>query len=259
MRIKHSTLAGIAALALTGSLGVTTASAAVIGFNQASGAATGGSLSYGGTGGPLFGSAIRLADVALSGAAPPAGNDSSLFCQGCALNFATGLNRSEGAPAWTFDAVGSSFMVTGDVYERNNLGRPIGPPIVQGTLASGFFTGTSTAALSSVDLADDLVGVLLTFNGSGTDQKSNDLRNYFGLAETTEFSFATTLASLADNDFTANGGFTANITGASVSNGNTPVANDVPEPAGLGVFGLALALIGAGFGCRRVRKPAKRV
>jgi hypothetical protein len=242
IRIKTVAPKALAIIALTGAMS-TAASAAIINFDQNNAQLPRGTISYNGSGGPVFGSGIQFDGISLADATAPDGHQNSLFCQGCTLNFATGLNTSEGPSVWTFNSLGSSFTLTGDAFEEDAQGNPTGSPIAQGGLLTGFFTGTQTAIKSSSSSLP-----ILFFDGSGVDQKSTSLLRYFGLNGHSQSAFANTEFSLGTATFGNDGSFSSTVTAADLNNAVTPVP--VPEPSELGLFGLGVLFMGI-LGFRR--------
>jgi hypothetical protein len=178
----------------------------------------GGTVSYDGLGGAALGDTILLQSI--QGLGTPANDGVTLTCDGCALNFTTGANISEGPTLWNFGP-GGTVTVTGAVPA---LGLPAGT-----LLLSGSFSGTPNEIT-----AGDGFGL---FAALGTDVKNEDLAAFFGL-DPLGFTFATTNIQTATT-VGANGSFTGTVVNADLN--NTQAA--VPNPSALGLLGLGLLLI----------------
>jgi hypothetical protein len=218
----------IGAIAAVLALAASPVLAATITFDQA---LDSGTLTYNGTGGPLVGTGIGFQTITPSATDPPPFNaGTSLGCGGCMLNFTTGNNISEGPALWTF-AGGGTFTLTGTIPA---LGIVVPTVILEGT-----FTGNPLAFSA---------GGSLTFGGGGIDMKVPELALfYWGIVAPPPpndqiFMFSNTEITAVPT-FTGNGGFSAVITEADIS-------NRVPEPAS----GLLLLLgLGSLAAYRRAR------
>jgi hypothetical protein len=207
-------LAGLAIVGATTALAAT-ANAASLSFDE--GAATQiGTVSYDGIGGALVGTGLNFTSI--TGDGTPLNSGVSLVCDGCLLNFETGVNISEGPSVWEF-ASGGSFTVTGLAKTGG------GDVIANGILLQGSFTGTP--------LVSGAPGTAI-FTGFGVDEKHQGLLDFFGIT-TSDFEFATTEISLSTCTDVSVGGFDCAVQNADLE--NTSV---VPLPAAAWLFGSAL-------------------
>jgi hypothetical protein len=185
----------------------------------------GGTVVYGGAGGPLTGTAIDISFI--TGADVP--SPGVLTCD-CELDFTTGANTSEGPipPTWTF-AGGGTFVISGDAFDGATL------------VASGdLLTGTFTASPSPPTVTG--AGVLLLVNGFGVDTKDPDLLAHFGLSGSPAFSFAN--ADIALSPTLTTEAFSGTVVSATVVNQSVP-------DGGSTIAALGLALVGLGMLRRR--------
>jgi hypothetical protein len=122
----------------------------------------GGTVVYGGAGGPLTGTAIDI--TLITGADVP--TPGVLTCD-CELDFTTGASASEGPPIWTFDG-GGTFVISGDAIDGATT-------VASGDLLTGTFSVSPTAPTVTG------AGVLLVVTGFGVDVKDPALLAFFGL------------------------------------------------------------------------------
>lgn len=192
---------------------------------------SGGTLAYGGEGGPLTGSGIGFDEITAGGV--------TLVCVDCTLSFVTGANTSEG-PVYIWDG-GGSFVLTGSAVDPGGDGvlgggddvvvAPVGT-----TLLAGQFQGPVVGAPG---------GGGIIISGSGLDTKNFDLLIYLGLDPNQGFIFQNTEIASSGFNPGGNGGFNVTVTEADIT--NTPV----PEPGTLSL--LAAGLVGAALVRRRVK------
>jgi hypothetical protein len=209
----------------------TPATATLLTFDDAS--VHGGSLTYDGIGGALVGSDIpidRLLAIDVQ-------QNSGVFdVIGGELNFETGINNLEVNNIWAFDS-GGSFVITGTVVDANNH------TIANGDLLTGYFTGTPVIISS-----DDSGSPQFTFSGFGIDTKNSQLLAYFGLDDVTFKYAATNITAAATNGIDENGGFTATVAEADVT-------NSVPDASIMFLLGPSLLCLGM-IGRRKFRSES---
>ncbi|MES1924188.1 PEP-CTERM sorting domain-containing protein [Salinisphaera sp. T31B1] len=238
MQFKTIAVTSAAALAFGASL---SASAAVVNFDQSEAQSPEGSVSYDGNGGALVGSGISFGEISLNGATAPQGNQGTLTCSGCMIDFQTGNNLSEGTEnnIWTF-AGGGNLTLSGSAIDSN------GNEVASGNLFSGSFDGGADAApqLVTGNGQDSLTATL-----SGSDEFNADLARYFGLSEDTSFDFTNTVIALGNASFGADGSFDS----GQLQNADVTVESSqaVPEPSEMGMFAAGLALVIGALGFRR--------
>jgi hypothetical protein len=181
----------------------------------------GGTLSYGGADGvdPLVGTDI-IFDQVFGVNTTPSG---PLEIIGGKLNFETGPNLSEGALVYTFGA-GGSFELTGTVI------KPDLSVVASGVLLTGSFSSTSVVL--------GLGGPNGLFIGVGVDTKNPDLLAYYGITSTA-FKFANSEIGFSLSGLEADGGFTASIIDADLTN----IPDNGTTLALLGVSLLGIAAI----------------
>jgi hypothetical protein len=180
--------------------------------------ARGGTIVYGGAGGPAIGT-----DILIQGIVPidtPDNNGVALTCLGCTLSFTTGNNISEGPDLWTF-APGGSFQLTGSV--------PGAGIIAPAVLIDGTFSNVNPLQSSNGDIG--------LFFGAGVDVKHPLLAAFYGLGPD-GFAFTSTIVQAGTFSFDpATGAFSGtNNGGAFINNFAT-----VPNPAALLLLGAGLA------------------
>jgi hypothetical protein len=188
----------------------------------------GGTVSYDGLGGAALGDTILLQSI--QGLGTPLNDGMTLDCVGCALNFTTGANLTEGPTLWNFGP-GGTITVTGAVPA---LGIPAGT-----TLLSGTFSGTPNEITGG-----DGFGL---FAAVGTDSKDETLAAFFGL-DPTGFTFGTTNIQTATT-VGANGSFTGTVVNADLNNTQ---AAAVPSPMTGLLLGLGMLVLGLPSVRRRV-------
>jgi hypothetical protein len=134
-----------------------------------------------------------------------------------------------------------TFTLSGTVTDPNN-----GDAVVAtGVLLSGTFD-SATFILQNGGLGG-------TFTGDGSDEKNQDLLDFYGITAT-DFNFLNTDFSLTGCTTAAGGtpaltsDFTCSIANADLNNTGVPIA----EPATLGLFGIGL--LGLGFMLRRRKR-----
>jgi hypothetical protein len=200
----------------------------------------GGTISYGGAGGPVTATGVIFQQVI--GVETPLNPGVVLFCfpGNCELSFTTGPNITpEGPPIWTFDGGGSISMTGGLNTAADGSGMQIAPG---GTtlLTSGSFMGPETVLATAPNS--------LQFTGAGTDTKNTIFTGFYGVAN--PFTFVTTELSLGAATITPDtGAFTATVTDADFQNTDSPQIVPVP-PSGL-LVGLGLLLMGSTPALRR--------
>ena len=199
----------------------------------------GGTISYGGAGGPVTATGVIFEQVI--GVDTPLNPGVVLFCfpGNCELNFTTGTNSGEGPAIWTFNGGGTISMTGGLNTAADGSGTQILPG---GTtlVTSGSFDGPEVVLQTIVNS--------LQFTGAGTDTKNATLAGFYGLAN--PFAFVTTELSLGLADInTTTGAFTATVTDADFQ--NTSFLQIVPLPPSGLLVGLGLLLIGSTRALRR--------
>jgi hypothetical protein len=221
--MKHSV--AIVALGMMSLLPITAGAVPVLHFNDP--IARGGTIVYGGVGGPAIGT-----DILIQGIVPidtPDNDGVALTCLGCTLSFTTGNNISEGPDLWTF-AQGGSFQLTGSV--------PGAGIIAPAVLIDGTFANVNPIQNGS--------GESGLFTGGGVDVKNPLLAAFYGLSPD-GFAFASTIVQVGTFSFDpATGAFSGTSNGADINNFAT-----VANPA-------ALLLLGAGLAAAAARRRAAR-
>ena len=182
------------------------------------GTTPGGTVAYGGAGGPATGTDIIFTTI--TGLGTPANDGVTLTCVGCLLNFTTGNNITEGPNLWDFAGGGTITVVGGTA---GALVLPAGT-----TLLSGTFSGTPNEIFAAP---------LGLFAAGGFDVKNTALAAFFGL--TPDFIHATTSIQ-APLTVGADGSFSGPVTNADLNN-----LQIVPFPASLLLLGAGLLGIGA--------------
>jgi hypothetical protein len=195
----------------------TTAHAAILKFDDPT--LPGGTVTYDGAGGPAIGDDILLQSI--QGLGTPLNDGVTLACDGCLLDFTTGVNITEGPVLWNFSS-GGTITLTGAVPA---LGLPAGT-----LLLSGVFSGTPNEITSG-----DGFGL---FAAIGTDVKNETLATFFGL-NPLDFTFGTTNIQ-TDTTVGADGSFSGTVVNADLN--NTQAVAVVPNPSTLLLFGLGLLL-----------------
>jgi hypothetical protein len=180
--------------------------------------ARGGTIVYGGAGGPAIGTDILIQTIISFDT--PNNNGVTLMCLGCTLSFSTGNNISEGPDLWTF-AQGGSFQLTGSV--------PGAGLIAPAVLIDGTFSISNPLQSSNGDIG--------LFLGAGVDVKNPLLATFYGLGPD-GFAFGSTIVQAGTFSFDpATGAFSGtNNGGAFINNFAT-----VPNPAALLLLGEGLA------------------
>jgi hypothetical protein len=204
----------IVALGMMSLLPMTAGAEPVLQFNDP--IARGGTIVYGGAGGPAIGT-----DILIQGIVPidtPDNNDVALTCLGCTLSFTTGNNISEGPDLWTF-ALGGSFQLTGSV--------PGAGIIAPAVLIDGTFSDSNPLQSSNGDIG--------LFFGAGVDVKHPLLAAFYGLGPD-GFAFGSTIVQFGFSFDPATGAFSGTSIGANINNFAT-----VPNPAALLLLGAGLA------------------
>jgi hypothetical protein len=182
--------------------------------------ARGGTIVYGGAGGPAIGT-----DILIQAIVPiDTPNNVELTCVGCTLSFTTGNNISEGPDLWTF-AQGGSFQLTGSV--------PGAGIIAPALLIDGTFSDFNPVQSGSGDFGIGL------FTGGGVDAKNPLLAAFYGLGPD-GFVFGSTIVQVGTFSFDpATGAFSGTSNGADINNFAT--VPTVPNPAALLLLGAGLA------------------
>ena len=216
MKASNKICFAIMALAVAGLLGTTapTQASVILEFDDTNQA--GGTVEYDGAGGALVGTNIIFNQI--RGFGTPANDGQRLRIQGGRLNFESGPNTSEGPAQWTF-AGGGTFELTGTARLPNNQG---GAVIATGTLLSGSFSNAQVTQFGNVLFAI----------GTGTDEKNQDLLDYYGILSPSSFTFAQTEISFEDVTVGSDGSFSGTVSNADLVNTQTP------EPNSLLVWGL---------------------
>jgi hypothetical protein len=187
----------------------------------------GGTVSYDGAGGAAIGDNILFQSI--QGLGTPLNDGVTLVCDGCFLDFTTGVNLSEGPALWNFGP-GGLISLIGAVPA---LGLPAGT-----LLLSGFFDGTPNEIASGTD------GFGL-FAALGTDSKNPTLATFFGL-DPVGFTFATTSIQTAVT-VGANGSFAGTVVNADLNNTQAVV----PQAATGLLLTLGLLFLGIPSALRR--------
>lgn len=222
---RKQLLAAVLGLALL-SFSSAPANAVVITFEDV--AAQGGTLSYGGAGGPLIGDDIVFTHVTGPGA--------PLFCNPtCLMDFTTGANTLEGPPAWTF-AAGGSITIVGDLFTAPGGG---GTLIAAGTLLSGSFGAPVV-----------VTGPPFIQIGTGSDTKNEDLVDFYGLAN--PFTFTELAIDTPSTVDLVTGAFSGEVSNSLLNNTGSLAA--VSEASALLLFGAGLVGV-AIYGRRRLKGP----
>jgi hypothetical protein len=207
--------AAIVALGLMILLPMTAGAVPVLHFDDP--IARGGTIVYGGAGGPAIGTDILIQNII--SVDTPNNNGVALTCLGCTLSFTTGNNISEGPDLWTF-AQGGSFQLTGSV--------PAAGIIAPALLIDGTFSDSNPLQSSNGDIG--------LFIGGGVDVKNPLLAAFYGLGPD-GFAFGSTFLQAGTFSFDpATGAFSGTNNGANINNLAT-----VSNPAALLLFGAGLA------------------
>jgi hypothetical protein len=188
----------------------------------------GGSLVYGGAGGPLVGTDIVFVDIASIDT--PLNPGATLACSNCSLDFTTGNNTQEGPTQWVW-AGGGDFTLTGGVPA---LGIADGTTLLSGT----FTTTPNTPGLASF-------GTSALFIALGTDTKNAVLAGFFGLGPN-DWNFANTEIALGTFTLGVGGAFSAVPNQADIIN-----TQAVPQAATSLLLGLGMLFLGLPSALRR--------
>lgn len=207
----------------------------------------GGTISYDGVGGALIGSDIEFDRI--KGTDTPLQDGGILLIADGFLDFATGLNISEGIDAYSWEG-GGSFKLTGLAFFDKNMdgvfsGALIDLVVAVGTDADPLLSGHFDRPLGSPVKAENGGTAGWTISGWGVDTKHAGLLAFFGL-KGEDFVFASTEITAAFEPDTTTFAFYADVDEADLRN-----VQVIPEPATASVALLGLGAVGMGVKRRR--------